>query len=148
MMEIVPFKPEHLETLLLQPSQKMLQPHILNKGYGEGLAAAGPAYSGVVDDAVIACMGLIPQWPGRAIAWGLIAAEAGSHFITITKAVFRTMELHPFRRIETAVASNFEQGHRWARMLGFEREGKMRAYTPTGDDCDLYARVQWKSQSV
>ena len=143
-MMIVKFEPQHLETLLLQPSQAMMQSIINKPGYGESLAVAGPAYSAIDGDQVFACMGMIPQWEDRAIAWGLISAEAGQHFRAITKAVLRSMELHPFRRIETAVACNFPQGHRWVKMLGFEREGTMRAYTPFGDDCDLYARVRWK----
>lgn len=121
-----------------------MQPTLSDPKYGMSLAQGGPAYSGVVGDQVIACMGLIPQWEHRAIAWGLIAKEAGPYFVQITKAVFRTMELHPYRRIETAVISTFEQGHRWAQLLGFKREGTMEFYTPDGHACDLYARVQCK----
>lgn len=141
-MRIVPFEPDHLKRLLLQPSQAIMQPTLSKPEYAQSLHKAGPAYSLVDDDGVYACMGLIHQWDNRAVAWGLISAESGPHFILIHKAVHRTMRLHNYRRIETAVASDFEQGHRWAKMLGFEREGRMRSYTPDGRDCDLYARVQ------
>ncbi len=140
-MMIVAFQPAHLERLLLQPSQALMQPTLADPTYGPSLASAGPAYSAVDGDAVFACAGLIPQWEGRAVAWALIAAEAGRSMIGIHKAVGRAMRLHAYRRIETAVASDFEQGHRWARMLGFEREGLMKRYTPDGRDCHLYARV-------
>lgn len=119
----------------------MMQPLLSDRNYGFNLFRGGPAYSGLVGDQVIACMGLIPMWENRAMAWGLIAAEAGPHFVQITKAVMRTMELHPFRRIEASVKCDFQQGHRWARLLGFEREGTMRCYSPDGGDYDLYARV-------
>jgi RimJ/RimL family protein N-acetyltransferase len=72
----------------------------------------------------------------------LISEAAGQHFFMIHKAVRRALLFHNYRRVETAVASDFEQGHRWMSMLGFEREGRMRAFTPDGRDCDLYARVQ------
>lgn len=144
-MNIVQFEPKHLEELLLQPSQALMQPVLSNPDYGRGLASAGPAFTGIAEEGVIACMGLIPQWQDRAIAWGLISAEAGRHFVQITKAVFRTMELYPYRRIEASVLTQFEQGHRWAKLLGFKRECTMKAYLPNGDDCDLYARVKWKS---
>jgi hypothetical protein len=140
-MIIQPFKPHHLHELLLQPSQAMMQPTLSIPGYGEGLAAAGPAFTGIHNDEVIACMGLIPQWEGRAVAWGLIGSEAAPHFVGITKAIFKTMKMYPFRRIETAVATNFDQGHRWMGMLGFQNEGTMKSFTPMGDDCDLYARI-------
>lgn len=141
-MRIVQFEPDHLKLLLLQPSQAIMQPLLDNPEYAQSLKDAGPAYSAVDGDAVFACAGFIPQWEGRAIAWALISAEAGRHFVTITRAVKRAMDLHQFRRVETAVAHEFPQGHRWARMLGFTREGLMRRYTPDGRDCDLYARVQ------
>lgn len=138
---IVAFKPDHLQRLLLQPSQAIMQPTLADPTYGPSLASAGPAYSAVHGDAVFACAGIIPQWEGRALAWALIASEAGPHMVAIHKAVRRALDIHPFRRVETAVASDFAQGHRWATMLGFEREGRMRAYTPDGRDCDLYSKV-------
>ena len=141
-MNIVPFEPDHLKRLLLQPSQAIMQPALSKPEYAENLYKAGPAYSLVDGDAVLASMGLVPQWEHRAVAWGLISAEAGPHFILIHKAVHRTMALHPYRRIETSVDCNFRQGHRWARLLGFEHEGRMRAFTQDGRDCDLYARIQ------
>lgn len=141
-MKIVPFEPDHLKTLLLQPSQVMLQPTLSDPTYATSLYTAGPAYSLVGDDEVLACSGLIPQWENRAIAWALIGKEAGRHFLMIHRAVRNAIDLHRYRRIETAVAADFEQGHRWMRMLGFELEGRMRAYTPDGRDCDLYARIQ------
>lgn len=141
-MRIVPFEPDHLKQLLLQPSQAMMQPLLDSAEYAQSLKDAGPAYSLVDGDEVFACAGLIPQWEGRAVAWALISEEAGPHFLRITRAVRRCFDLHPFRRIETAVSHDFQQGHRWAQMLGFTREGLMRSYTPDGRDCDLYARVQ------
>lgn len=139
---IVPYQPDHLTRLLLQPSQAIMQPMLSKKEYAESLQIAGPAYSLVDGDDVLACMGLLPQWENRAIAWGLISAKAGRHFLSIHKAVLATMELHRFRRIETSVTCNFENGRRWAEMLGFEREGIMKSFTPDGRDCDLYAKVR------
>jgi len=141
-MRIVQFEPDHLSRILLQPSQAIMQPTLSQPDYGPSLAKAGPAYSLVDGDEVFASAGLIPQWEHRAVAWALISAEAGKHFFLIHKAVRRALTFHNYRRVETSVACNFEQGHRWAQLLGFEREGRMRAFTPDGQDCDLYARVQ------
>lgn len=141
-MKIVQFEPDHLKSLLLQPSQSIMQPLLQDPTYGPSLASAGPAYSLVDGDAVFATAGLIPQWENRAHAWALISAEVGPHMYLLHKAVLRTFTLHNFKRIETAVDCNFKQGHRWMELLGFEREGCMRKYTPDGRDCDLYARIQ------
>lgn len=131
-MKIIPFRPEHLDEL---PGQYA-------PGHGVALAAAGPAYSAVDGNAVIACAGLMKQWDERAIAWAIMAAETGRHMLAITRAVKRGMALHPFRRIEAAVRADFEAGHRWMEMLGFSVEApRMEAYTPDGADAVLYAKV-------
>jgi hypothetical protein len=140
-MRIVQFEPEHLKLLLLQPSQAIMQPTLSSPDYAQSLRDAGPAYSLVDGDVVFASAGFIPQWENRAVAWALIAEEVGTHMVMLHKAVRRALTMHTYRRVETAVACNFPQGHRWAELLGFEREGRMRAFTPDGMDCDLYARV-------
>jgi RimJ/RimL family protein N-acetyltransferase len=52
------------------------------------------------------------------------------------------LETTDFKRVEAYVDANFEAGHRWITMLGFEREGYMRAFSPLGDDAVLYARIK------
>ena len=141
-MKIEAFHPDHLASMLLQPAQEAMRAVLSDPSYGESLRQSGPCYSAVVDGVVIACAGLIPQWPGRAVAWALISGSAGSQFVGVHRAVRRALDVHQFRRIETGVTSEFDAGHRWVRMLGFEREGRMRAYTPDGRDCDLYALVR------
>lgn len=143
-MHIEPFSPDHLRRLLLQPSQTMLQPTLADPAYADMLHKGGPAYSAFDGDEVVACLGVIPQWQHRAIAWGLVGAEAGKRFVGIHRGVVRFLDLCGYKRVETSVLTDFEEGHRWARMLGFVREGTMKAYTPGGLDCDLYARVTWK----
>ena len=46
------------------------------------------------------------------------------------------------KRVELTVRSGFEPGLRWARMLGFEHEGKMKSWAPDGHDYDLFARIR------
>lgn len=141
-MIVLPFEPSHLRSLLLQPSQVLMQPTLMKEGYAESLHRGGPAFSASVDGEIIAALGIIPQWENRAIAWGLIGSEARRHLLAIHRAVERFLEMSEYRRIETSVATQFAEGHRWARLLGFVNEGTMRAYTPDGRDCDLYARVK------
>ena len=141
-MIVVPFEADHLSELLLQESQMMLQPMMKDVKYGLSLEKSGPAFSAVVDGEIIAALGILPQWTNRAIAWGLIGEKAPQHFLSLHKAVSRFLKLSEYRRIETSVASNFAEGHRWAQMLGFENEGTMKAFAPDGSDCDLYARVK------
>jgi hypothetical protein len=140
-MTIVPFRAEHLTALRLQAHQAMLSSEIAKPEYGEALVASGPCYSAVEGDAVFASAGFYHQWDGRAIVWALLAADAGRHFVRIHRAVLRSFEMHPYRRLETAVADGFPEGDRWAEMLGFKREGLMQSYLPGGGNAWLYARV-------
>jgi hypothetical protein len=141
-MNIEAFTPDHFRRLLLQPSQAVMQPMLADPSYADMLHKAGPAYAAVDGDVVIACLGVIPQWEGRAIAWGLVGRNAGRNMLAIHRGVSRFLELCEHRRVETSVATNFDEGHRWARLLGFTREGTMSAYAPGGYDCDLYARIR------
>lgn len=140
-LEIVPFKAEHMEQVLAQEAQQYLRAWLKP---GEMKALEGPwAYSGVVDGRVHACAGLVSHWPGRAAAWAYLDAQAGREMLAVTRAAKRGIEMCPFDRIEAAVDCEFEAGHRWARILGFELETeRMRKYRPDGGDCAMYVRVR------
>lgn len=140
-MLIVPFQPGHLHSLNLQKAQASLTPTLTLPGYAEGLATAGPCYSAVDGDDVYAAAGFFPQWENRAIVWALVSESAGKHFVKIHRAVLRSFALHPYRRLETCVVEGFDEGHRWAKLLGFELEGKMRSWTPDGRDAWMYSRI-------
>jgi len=141
-MIVVPFEPEHVERLQLQYAQLSALDVLAKPGYAASLKKAGPAFSAMVDDEIIASLGVIPQWTNRAVAWGLVGEKANRHLLAVHRAVTRFLDMTEYRRIETSVATQFAEGHRWARMLGFVNEGTMRAFTPDGRDCDLYARVK------
>lgn len=138
---IVQMEPAHLRQLCMQPAQKVFQPLAEDPDYAGNLIESGFAYALVDGGEVFACAGIIPQWEHRAVAWALVGQAAGRHMIELHRAVSQSFRQHPFRRIETAVTVEFDEGHRWAQLLGFRREGLMRSYTPEGEDCYLYARV-------
>lgn len=141
-MIVIPFEAEHLQLLKLQESQAMIQPLMTDMEYAVSLQTRGPAFSAMVDGEIIAAAGLLPQWENRAVAWALIGENARRHFVRLTKSMVRYFDFAEFNRLETAVKTDFAEGHRWARMMGFVREGTMRGYAPDGCDYDLYARVK------
>ena len=140
-MKIIPFKGEHLAELLSKPSQACLRAD-LDIQYED--LAAFESYTGMLEGRIVVCTGLIHVWPGRSIAWAFIADDIGVHgMVSLTRAVQRFLNLRLNERIEAAVEADFLPGHRWARMLGFEREtpGVMRHFFADGKDAVLYARV-------
>lgn len=141
-MNIIPYKAEHLDALLLQPAQENVRRYFGNPEYGKALELPGLAFTAEEGGRVLAMAGVMPRWEGRAEAWAILSGDLKRHFVRIHRAVLRFLETTDIRRIETAVDANFPEGIVWADMLGFKNEGLMRGYTPEGRDCYRFARVK------
>lgn len=143
-MIIVPYQPEHLLKLQLQEGQaygqSMLTPELAASLVGEY------TFTALVDGEPIAVGGVTELWANRALVWTFIGQTAGPHFVALHKAVLRGLDLAPHRRLEADTPCEFEQGHRWLRMLGFKLEAeRMTAHRPDGGDSALYAKVKpWR----
>ena len=142
MIRITRMKPEHVVGFRLQPKQAMLAGNLADPDYVAALVGSGHAYTALVDGRAIAFGGCLELWKDRAYMWSLIGEDAGPHMRVLVRATAGFLKAAPWRRIEAAVASDFRQGHRLIKMLGFEFEGRMRAFSPDGVDHDLYARVK------
>ena len=141
MLEVVKFKPADLDELRLQPAQEYLAAFVGRPGYGQELVDAGPCYTVRQGGKIICCAGVVELWQGRASAWALLSGEAGRSMIGLHRMVEDFLDGCGIRRVEAYVYPDFEPGHRWARMLGFEREGLMRAFQQ-GADMYMYSRIR------
>lgn len=141
-MNIVPYTPAHLESLLLQPAQDLARPLLASPEYRQALAVPGMAFTALDGDRVLCCAGLMPLWEGRAEAWALMGADLRPQFLRIHYATKRFLNACGMRRVEAAVDAHFGCAKEWIEALGFEFEGVLHAYTPDGRDCLRYAR--WK----
>lgn len=140
-MEIVPLKASHIFDLRLQAAQAMFYEKF-SAGYARALEEAGNGYTALVDGRPIACAGLVEQWEGRALAWALIAQDAGPYFVRVTRGVRRALDMAHWRRVEAHVDARFAAGIRWAEMLGFRAESVMEKFTPEGNDAFMYVRIR------
>lgn len=141
-MLIERFRPEHLQSLILQPAQEWARPSFDDPSYAEQLAKFD-SYSGFIDGRIVMCGGITRMWEGRGEAWALIARDVGpSGMHSIHYAVKRYLGAATLRRIEAACDASFLQAHRWLVLLGFKYEGKMEKYTPDGRDCLRFAMVR------
>ena len=138
---IIPFQPNHLKEIEAHDSQNM-HSRQWDSDYCDALLKAGPCFTLIDDDKIICCCGLCHQWEERAIVWCIMSKYAGAYMLTITRATFNFLKLMNIRRLEAHVDPNVKEHQRWIRMLGFEFEGRMRAFAPDGRHFDLYARVQ------
>lgn len=140
-MVVVPFKREHLKNMVIQQKQQGLEYLLTDEVYAS--LESGDAYTALDGDEVLACAGIIELAPGRAGAWAYLSQNIGNRMRGVTKAAQAFLDMADFRRIEMDVDCNFEQAHRWAKMLGFTMEcERRRSFTPDGRDCALYAMVR------
>jgi len=141
-VEVRTFQPQDLYAISLQPAQRgILYDTVMEKGYGEALAAVGKSYTATQGGEVMACIGVIPQWPGYCRAWALLSRDAGRCLVPLTRGVARWLRFHNEGRVDTAVRCDFDAAIRWAEILGFRQEGTMKKYDPEGSDYYLYAQV-------
>lgn len=140
MIQIVPFKAEHFWALEVQDAQASERLY----AKPEYLEALEYQYSFTVldDNEPLACLGCAHLFNNRGAVWAYISKNAGRHFRVIHKLAQRIIEDVPYTRLETEVDYNFEQGHRWMKLLGFKVEAeRMRCARPDGADATLYSRV-------
>ena len=141
MVEIVPFKPEHLAALRLQGAQAASQPQ-LTRGHGEDLASLpGAAYTALADGRPIACAGIIRVWEGRGYAWSYLSEEALSRFKDVHRAVLKALRACRLPRVEMAVNPQHPAAKRWAWHLGFDFECLARKWAPDGRDMEIWVRI-------
>lgn len=143
---VVPYQPAHL--MALEGRELEATAFAALGGVDRAAAlcdAVDVAYSVMVGERPVACIGVTEYWRGVGSAWAFLAPDACRHFKTIHAGVkmfltgaFADGEFH---RIETSVLVGFQAGHRWALRLGFVPEGLRRQYGPDRSDYILYARV-------
>jgi len=136
-MEIIPFNRDHL---------------LILDGYSvpddlegiEEIERSDNSYTIIHGNRVVFCGGVATVDVGRGLAWSVLSPNIGGYgLLAVTKFAKRLFNFVNHRRIEMDVDSDFEQGHRWARMLGFDLECERRkSYTKQGKDAALYAMVK------
>lgn len=138
-----PCKQGHLGLILPQPHDKALLPAYLSPAFKTVLenSFSMSAWAGLKP---IGAAGVIPMHGECALAWAMLGAEAGPYLTQITRKVREVLDNMPYKRVEMRVIYDFEEGHRWARLLGFgEPEApRMRKSGARGEDETLYARVR------
>lgn len=142
-MHIVPFEAEHALRLTLQYAQAMVDSEQIKPAYAQALEHAGGGWTAIDDGEVIACAGMVEQWQGRALAWAMLSGDIGPmRFMRVSRAVRKALGMAQYRRIEMQVDADHPQAIRWAQMLGFEVESKMRAFLPDGRDAYMFVRIR------
>jgi hypothetical protein len=140
-MNVVPYKAEHFWAIVPQPAQAYLADYVTPQ-HIESLEKEC-SFTVMADGSPVVCFGWLALYPTRALLWTYISTTAGKHFVGITRIANRLIRDLKFKRLEIEVDCEFEQGHRWARMLGFELEAeRLRGHRMDGGDSAIYARIR------
>lgn len=135
MVEVVDYKPEHLEKIALKSCHEGERP---NEIRGNALTLLGRGVP-------LAIFGWYFICPGVVQVWGLVSDEAAkakkSFHNTVKLLISFAFERHPILRMQISVRTSYQTGWKWAKSLGFECEGVMKKYGPGGTDCWLFAKV-------
>ncbi len=95
------------------------------------------------DGKVLCCGGVTEYWPGRGEGWCVFTKDCKKEFVAIFRAAASVFDFYPGRRVEAAIAVNFNEGHRWIKGLGFKLDAPLlKSYLPDGGDVSLYSRVR------
>jgi hypothetical protein len=143
-MNVVEFRPEHLPLLIAAGGEAYagVRELMAVPGYGATLAASGPAWSGFDGDLIVGCGGIATEHPGCGTAWTLLNPMAsGRRMLAVDRVARRVLASCPTRRIQAHADLSFSPAMRWLKLLGFEFEGVLRAYSPDGRDMALFSRV-------
>lgn len=142
-LSIVPLTEHHARTIEPQEAQsgQAVEDRVRD---AMGLAREGSAWTVLCDGAVTCIAGVQPQWGGRGVAWCLLGKAAGRHMVPLTRAVRRYLDGLDYARVEMYVDASFDEGCRWARMLGFKNEtpAGMPKFLPNGNSAFMYGRVK------
>lgn len=137
-----PCLPNDIAAVQAQPEQQDDQGLMIGQAFIMTLNSF--ALSFWQDNTCVGCAGVTPTPLGSGFAWALLGKAAGPHMLAITRHACRTLDIVPYRRVETTALCGFAPAYRWLTMqLGFVMEAElMRCYDSAGRDHALYARVR------
>lgn len=139
-----PFDLADLTDFRIQPQQmgiaELADPEYARYLQENGVCFTARRHNGTI----VAVVGLLDQWEGRALAWAILAHDAGDRMLALTRAIADYLDVSDYRRIEATIDVGFLQGERWAKRLGFVNEtpNSMAGFYPNGHAANLYARVR------
>lgn len=118
---------------------------VLGPGW-PSLTLAGDAWAYVDGRHALGIGGIEPVWQGRYVLWSYDAGLGLGDWKRVLRftrlRIDRAFEDPAVRRIEATGAIDSPRFCRFLQRLGFELEGRMAAYSPTGATMDMFARVR------
>lgn len=132
MLQVVKTIKDHLDKIKIQPEQADEFTNIDIEGMHSIVDDNGNVY--MIFKAVI-------FWKGRGQFKSFISADAGKQLFKIIRILKILYDEYAPDRLEIEILDSFEQGHRLAKLFGFEKESLMKKYYKNKDYC-LYVKFR------
>lgn len=150
MVRFIPFALDHLKRVNVQP-QQTAEFATMTGAAADALTLYGVAMTALAEGdgetRVLACAGLIHKWRGVATLWAIVGRDSRpQEWTAIVRKVRSSLDAAHragVLRIEASADAEFLPAQRLLTLLGFdEPRAWLRAFSPRGRDCWLYARVR------
>lgn len=143
MIEFIAYEPEHFMQMANNSTEG-------DTGFVYSVSAQfhadHPATTAIDEEGhPVASFGITPLWEGVSEVWAMFDRERiGKYGVFLVKATraFLNKQMEDHHRLQCFVYANNSKLTKFVENFGFEREGTMRKYGPTGEDFYMYARVK------
>ena len=115
-MHIVECTPDHVRRLRVQPEQAHIQARLIAEA--DSVGRHGVTVAWVDGDEVLGCAGMVQAEPP--IAWAILSEMGPRRFLKVHRHLLRILNARNEHCL-MHVDEGFENGHRWAELLGFKR---------------------------
>jgi len=146
MISIQPFKADHAEFILSQQlnfNELYLKPE--HRKYALYLQQMGMSFTAFAQNKPIAAGGIYLLWENVAEGWVMATNEVWNYKLGMARHFKKKtdvlIETNKIKRLQTSVKADFWHGQKFAKWMGFEKEGLMKHYGPDGSDYIRYARI-------
>lgn len=146
----MPFLPAHAASLRLRPGAVLALAGLPPLGeLARAYQAAGPAWTVLDGETVIACGGVVRFWPGVGECWcwaGAGVDAVGLAFARLARRIVDGLALeHGFHRLQLHASLDDMRANRFATHLGFTLEGRCPGFGADRSTHNLYGRFRtWK----
>ena len=146
MIDIIPFKPEHMVGIEKSESDPDVLVFLsgLNER-AEQYAKSGPASTMMENGKVLAVGGVVKFWAGVGEAWLMVAPEGRQKGLILFRHMGKFLDFcfveHRFHRIQASIPYGHKEAHRCIMKLGFIPEGMMVRYGPDMENYVRYVRL-------
>ena len=132
MIELREYRPEDYLSIVRRKFDMMTFLNFPDKKAVANNLVNGPSFTGISEEGIIACGGVLVLWKGVGEAWVITSPLVNLYPLTFAKIVKRKLKQiiidNNLERVQTVVDKEHIISREWVKWMGFTYEGPMRKY--------------------